>query len=74
MEVNFTPETQAKVNRAAAANKSSAAEYVQQLVEQYVDHDVWFRQQVKQGLDQLDGGESLTHEEVGARIQRIFQS
>jgi predicted transcriptional regulator len=74
MEVNFTPETQAKLIRAAAENKSGAAEYVQELVEQYVDHDTWFRRQVKEGLDQLDRGEFLTHEEMAARIRQMFHS
>lgn len=74
MEVNFTPETQAKLNQAAAENKSGAAEYVQQLVERYVDHDAWFREQVKEGVGQLDRGEFLTHEEMGARIEQMFRS
>src|SRR6266568_2036203 len=68
MEVHLSPELQAKVERAAAENKSGAEEYVKQLVEHYVDHDAWFRQQVTRGLDQLDRGEFLTHEEVGARV------
>ncbi len=74
MEVNLTPDTQAKVNRAAAANQSSAAEYVQELVEHYVDHDTWFRQQVNEGMDQLDRGEFLTHEEVKARMGKLLRS
>ncbi len=75
MEVHLSPELQAKVDRAAAENKSGAEEYVKQLVEHYVDHDAWFRQQVTKGLDQLDRGEFLTHEEVGARIdQTIYDS
>jgi predicted transcriptional regulator len=41
MEVHFTPELQAKLDRVAADIDSGAAEYVQQLVEHYVDHDVW---------------------------------
>ena len=72
MEVTFTPETQAKLNRAAAESKGGAAEYVQQLVEHYVDHDVWFREQVKEGLDQLDRGEFVTNEEMAARIEQMF--
>jgi len=74
MEVHFSPELQAKLNRVAAENNSAADEYVQQLVERYVDHDAWFRQQVQKGLDQLDRGEFLTHEEVGARIEKMFRS
>ena len=62
------------MDRAAAENNSGAEEYVKQLVEHYLDHDAWFRQQVKKGLDQLDRGEFLTHEEVGARIDKMFRS
>jgi len=74
MEVNFNPELQAKLDRAASDTESGVSEYVQQLVEHYVDHDLWFRQKVKSGLDQLNNGEFLTHEEVGARLKRLMQS
>ena len=73
MEVHFSPELQAKVESVAAANRSGADEYVQQLVESHVDHDAWFRQKVSEGLAQLDRGEFLTHEEVGACLQKKFQ-
>jgi predicted transcriptional regulator len=47
--------------------------YVQHLAEHYVDqdHDVWFREQVKKGLDQFDRGEFLTREEMGTRIEQM---
>ncbi len=73
MEVHFNPELQAKLDRVAAENRSAADEYVQQLVESYLDHDAWFRRKVTSGLGQLDRGESLSHEEVGARLQKMFQ-
>jgi len=73
MEVHLSPELQAKVDRAAAENKSGSEEYVQQLVEHYVDHDAWFRQQVTRGLEQLDRGEFLAHEWVGVRIDQMFR-
>ena len=57
-----------------AENNRGAEEYVQRLVEHYVDHDAWFRQEVKKGLDQLGRGESLTDKEVGARIEKMFRS
>ena len=73
MEVHLSPELQAKVERAAAESKRGAEEYIQQLVEHYVDHDAWFRQQVTTSLHQLDRGEFLTHEDVGARIEQMFR-
>ena len=74
MEVHLPPELQERVDRAAAENNRGAEEYVKQLVEHYLDHDAWFRQQVKRGLDQLDRREFLTHEEVGTRIEEMFRS
>jgi predicted transcriptional regulator len=74
MEVHFNPELQAKLDRVAAENSSEADQYVQQLVEHYLDHDVWFRQKVKTSLERLDRGEFLTHEEMGARIDKKFGS
>jgi predicted transcriptional regulator len=72
MEVDFSPETQAKLNRVAQENGSDSAEYVQQLVEHYLDHDSWFRQKVNKGLEQLNSAQFLTHEEVGERIAKLF--
>lgn len=74
MEVHFSPDLQTKLNRVAAENSSDTDGYVQQLVEHYLDHDAWFRQNVKKGLEQLDRGEYLTHEAVGERIERMFRS
>jgi predicted transcriptional regulator len=74
MEVHLSPELQAKLDRVAAENSSASGEYVEQLVEHYLDHDAWFRQTVKKGLDQLDRAQFLTHDEVGARLEQMFRS
>jgi predicted transcriptional regulator len=73
MEVNFTPELQAKLERVAAQNSRAADHYVQQLVENYLDHDVWFRQKVTASLGRLDRGEFISHEEIGAGLEKMFQ-
>ena len=72
MEVHFTPGLQQKLEQAAARSRRGTDEYVQQLVEHYLDHDAWFREKVKMSLDRLDRGESLTHDEVGARIEGLL--
>jgi predicted transcriptional regulator len=66
------PETQARLNRVATAGWSGPAEYLQQLVARYVDHAIWFRQELRESLAQLDSGEFPTREEVGARIEQMF--
>jgi hypothetical protein len=72
MEVQLNPELQARVYRAAKENNSGPAEYVQQLVEYYVDHDVWFREQVKKGLD-LCLAKALADCGI-SNLQQYFQS
>ncbi len=46
---------------------------MQQLVEHYLDHDLWFRRKVTGSLEDLDQGEFLTHEEVGGRLKKMYQ-
>lgn len=72
MEVHFTPELQAKLDRAAAAIPVGADQYVQELVEHYLDHDVWLRQKVGSSIAALDRGEYLSHDEVGERLKKKF--
>jgi hypothetical protein len=45
-------------------------EYVQRLVEEYVDYDAWFRGKVGRSLERLDRGELVTPEQVSATIKR----
>ncbi len=70
--MHFTSELQAKLDRAAADIHSGADQYVQELVEHYLDHDLWLRQKVTASIDRLDRGEFLTHEEVGSRLKKLF--
>ena len=73
MEVHFAPELQARIDRVAADIPSGVDQYVQELVEHYLDHDIWFRQKVKSSLDRLDSGELFTREEVGERLEKMFR-
>ncbi len=73
MEVHFTPELQARLDRAAAEIQQPASEYVQQLVDNYLEFDSEFRYRVTASLARLDRGEFLTRDEVGARIEKMFQ-
>jgi predicted transcriptional regulator len=73
MEVHFTPELQEKLTRVAAENSRRPDDYVQQLVESYLDYDAWFRQKVTASLGRLDRGEFVSHDEVGARLEKSLQ-
>jgi predicted transcriptional regulator len=73
MEVRFSPEFEAEFKRAATERGRAADQLVQEIVEAYLDHDKWFRSEVQKGLARLDNGQSVSHDEVVARIERMFQ-
>jgi predicted transcriptional regulator len=72
MEVHFTPEIEAIIKRLAASAGRDAEQLVLEIVESHLNHDLWFRQEVQKGLDQLGRGESISHDEVFASIERMF--
>jgi len=74
MEIPFEPDLEAKLNQAAAQAGKEPDQVVKELVASYLDYDQWFRQEVGKGLASLDGGKSLSHEEVRRRMKRTLGS
>lgn len=74
MEIHFSPELETKLNQVASETGRNMDQLVQQIVEGWLDHDQWFREQVAKGVAQLDRGEFIEHDKVVARIERLFHS
>jgi predicted transcriptional regulator len=72
MEVELTPELQAKLEEAAAEQGRDAQSLVREAIERLVDYDGWFVHEVEKGLAQIERGEVLEHEEVGARLEKLL--
>jgi predicted transcriptional regulator len=72
MEVNFSPELEAKLQRKAAQQGRDSQSLVQEAVERLVGYDDWFIREVEKGLAAADRGEFVDHEEVGKLIDRQF--
>ncbi len=72
MELKLTPELQAKLDEVAAQQGRDAQSLVQDAVERLVDYDRWFVREVERGLAQIERGEVLEHEEVGARLEKLL--
>jgi predicted transcriptional regulator len=70
MEVNLPPEVETKLARLANQRGMDAQALARTAIESFVDYDDWFIRQVDKGLAQIDRGEVLTHEAVGARIEK----
>jgi predicted transcriptional regulator len=72
MEINLSPELQAKLDRIASQQGRDSVSLVREPVERLVGYDEWFIRQVELGLAQVDRGEVLEHEEVAARMERLI--
>ena len=70
MEVNLSPELETKLARLASQRGIDAQALARTAIESFVDYDDWFIREVEKGLAQIDRGEVLTHEAVGARLEK----
>jgi predicted transcriptional regulator len=70
MEMNLSPDLQAKLARIADQRGCDAEALAREAIERLVDYDEWFIREVEKGLAQVDRGDVLTHEAVGARLEK----
>jgi len=70
MEIHLNPDLQAKLSRIAAARGSDAELVAREAIERFVDHDDWFIREVEKGIAAADRGKLLSHEDVGARLEK----
>ncbi len=70
MEVTLSPEQQAKLARLAQERGTDAQALVCEAIERLLDYDDWFVREVEKGLAQIERGQTLTHDEVRARLRR----
>ena len=73
MDVNLSPDLQARLARLAAERGSDAAALVLEAVERFVDYDEWFLQEVRKGLSAADHGELIDHEDIGKLINSRYR-
>jgi predicted transcriptional regulator len=74
MEIQLTPELEDRLYQVASHLGRDSSALVVEAVERLVDYDTWFLAEVEKGLVQIDTGQTLSHEEVGNRLQRLLAS
>jgi len=74
MEVHLTADQQAKLARLATDKGCDSDTLAQEAISRYLEQESRFIEAVNLGEAELERGEYLTHEEVGARIQQMFRS
>jgi predicted transcriptional regulator len=68
MEVRLSAELQAKLARVAQERGTDPQDLAREAIERMVDYDNWFVREVEKGLAQIAAGQTLRHDEVGARL------
>jgi predicted transcriptional regulator len=71
MEVRLAPDVEDKLARIAAERGCDAEMLAREAVERFVNYDEWFLREAEKGLAEIDRGRTLSHEEVGARIETL---
>ncbi|MFZ0802743.1 MAG: hypothetical protein WBQ09_00355 [Terriglobales bacterium] len=72
MEVNLSPDLQAKLAQLASQQGRDSAALVVEAVQRMVNYDEWFIREVEKGIAAADRGEFVDHDEVKRRIERRY--
>ncbi|HXJ97117.1 MAG TPA: hypothetical protein VMT20_30125 [Terriglobia bacterium] len=72
MNVSLNADVEFKLARIAAERGRDAEALAREAIERFVNYDEWFIAEVEKGLAQIAQGKLLTHEEVGARIEKAL--
>jgi predicted transcriptional regulator len=70
MDVNPYLDLESKLAQAADRRGVSVEVLAREATEQAVRYDDWFIREVEAGLAQIEAGRLLTHDAVGARLER----
>ncbi|HEV2326078.1 MAG TPA: hypothetical protein VGS10_19220 [Terracidiphilus sp.] len=73
MEVQFTPDIEARLAERAARQRLNPDEVVQDVVSRYFEEEDRYIEAIGRGQAALERGEYLTHEQVGKRLRRFLE-
>jgi len=73
MEVQLSPEKEAQLQDVATRTGRPAAQLIEEAVDRMLEYDARFVEEVEVGRAAARRGELIDHEEVVARIERMFQ-
>ncbi len=70
MEVTLSADLQAKLTRIARERGIGPQALAREAIERLVAYDDWFVREVDKGLAQVERGQTLSHAEVRARLEK----
>jgi predicted transcriptional regulator len=72
MEVSLNPQLQIRLTHLATQQGRDPEALAREAIERFVNFDEWFIREVEKGLAAADRGETLTHDEVGTRLENLL--
>jgi predicted transcriptional regulator len=72
MEVQFTPEQEARLEKIASVEGVAPARLVQDAALRLIENDARFRAAVRMGVEQADQGLFIEEAEMDARVARML--
>lgn len=67
--VRFDPETRAQLDKMAERIDRPRAWIIKEAVAQYLEREAWYLAEVQKGIDDMEAGREISHEEMGARLR-----
>ena len=74
MEVQFTPEQEARLGQIASVEGVAPARLVQDAALLLIEDDRRFREGVRKGIEQADQGMFIEEDEMDARVSRMLST
>lgn len=69
ISTRFDIETLARLDEVAKGLGKTRTSIIKEAVDNYLDYDFWFREQVAKGLKEVREGKVVSHEQVKAKIR-----
>jgi predicted transcriptional regulator len=74
MEVDFTPEQEARLAEIATSAGTDPERLVKEAALRLLEEDARFRAAVREGISQADRGEFIEEDEMDARFEQMLRS
>ena len=67
--VRLDPEIREQLNKMAAQMDRPRAWIIKEAVAQYLERETWYLAEVQKGIDDMEAGREISHDEMAARLK-----
>lgn len=67
--VRFDPEMREQLDKMAEQIDRPRAWIIKEAVAQYLERESWYLAEIQKGIDDMEAGREITHEEMGAQLR-----